>query len=282
MNVSEIFSVAIILFAIIDIVGSIPVIISVREKVGHIESEKATLAAALIMIIFLFIGEDLLAVFGVNIASFAVAGSLILFFLALEMILGVRIYKEIEPESASIVPIAFPLIAGAGTLTTLISVRSEYDTINILIAIIINAALVYIVLKNTHHIERILGKGGKERLVPIGQQALNWLGKYITEVRDEFPDSGSRYLFLTKRGGCMTRQNFWYSIKKYAAAGGIKTTISPHTLRHAFATHLLDNGADLRAVQMMLGHSDLSTTQIYTHVAQERLKGLVLEHHPRG
>ena len=160
MNVSEIFSVAIILFAIIDIVGSIPVIISVREKVGHIESEKATLAAALIMIIFLFIGEDLLAVFGVNIASFAVAGSLILFFLALEMILGVRIYKEIEPESASIVPIAFPLIAGAGTLTTLISVRSEYDTINILIAIIINAALVYIVLKNTHHIERILGKAG--------------------------------------------------------------------------------------------------------------------------
>ena len=149
MNVSEIFSVAIILFAIIDIVGSIPVIISVREKVGHIESEKATLAAALIMIIFLFIGEDLLAVFGVNIASFAVAGSLILFFLALEMILGVRIYKEIEPESASIVPIAFPLIAGAGTLTTLISVRSEYDTINILIAVIVNAALVYIVLKNT-------------------------------------------------------------------------------------------------------------------------------------
>ena len=129
---------------------------------------------------------------------------------------------------------------------------------------------------------RILGKGGKERLVPIGEEALNWLGKYITEVRSEFPDSHSRYLFLTKRGGCMTRQNFWYSIKKYAAAGGIKTTISPHTLRHAFATHLLDNGADLRAVQMMLGHSDLSTTQIYTHVAQERLKGLVLEHHPRG
>tara|TARA_S200000501_G_scaffold307257_1_gene296338 strand:+ start:2281 stop:3186 length:906 start_codon:yes stop_codon:yes gene_type:complete len=129
---------------------------------------------------------------------------------------------------------------------------------------------------------RIQGKGGKERLVPIGEEALDWLGKYISEVRGEFPDSDSRYLFLTKRGGCMTRQNFWYSVKKYAAAGGIKTTISPHTLRHAFATHLLDNGADLRAVQMMLGHSDLSTTQIYTHVAQERLKGLVLEHHPRG
>ena len=129
---------------------------------------------------------------------------------------------------------------------------------------------------------RILGKGGKERLVPIGEEALNWLGRYISEVRGEFPGSDSRYLFLTKRGGCMTRQNFWYSIKKYAATAGIKTTISPHTLRHAFATHLLDNGADLRAVQMMLGHSDLSTTQIYTHIAQHRLKDIHQKHHPRG
>lgn len=112
------------------------------------------------MILFLFLGEELLALFGVNVASFAVAGALILFFLALEMILGVRIYKEVEPESVSIVPIAFPLIAGAGTLTTLISVRSEYAAINILVAIIVNAVLVYLVLKNTHHIERILGKGG--------------------------------------------------------------------------------------------------------------------------
>ena len=118
--------------------------------------------------------------------------------------------------------------------------------------------------------------------MPIGQEALNWLLQYISKVRGEFPHSDSRYLFLTKRGGRMTRQNFWYSVKKYAAAGGIKTTISPHTLRHAFATHLLDNGADLRAVQMMLGHSDLTTTQIYTYVSQERLKGLVREHHPRG
>ena len=129
---------------------------------------------------------------------------------------------------------------------------------------------------------RIFGKGGKERLVPIGEEALNWLRQYILRIREEFPGSGSRYLFLSKRGGSMTRQNFWYSVKKYAAASGLKTTISPHTLRHAFATHLLDNGADLRAVQMMLGHSDLTTTQIYTHVAQERLKGLILEHHPRG
>tara|TARA_B100000767_G_scaffold274061_1_gene305965 strand:- start:1783 stop:2352 length:570 start_codon:yes stop_codon:yes gene_type:complete len=160
MNISEILSVTMVLFAVIDIIGSIPIVISVREKVGHIQSEKATIAACLIMIIFLFIGEELLAIFGVNVASFAVAGALILFFLALEMILGVRIYKEVEPESASIVPIAFPLIAGAGTLTTLISIRSEYASINILIAIIINAILVYLVLKNTHHIERILGKGG--------------------------------------------------------------------------------------------------------------------------
>ena len=129
---------------------------------------------------------------------------------------------------------------------------------------------------------RILGKGRKERLVPIGEQALYWLRQYISNARAEFPHSDSRYLFLTKRGGRMTRQNFWYSVKKYAAAGGIKTKISPHTLRHAFATHLLDNGADLRAVQMMLGHSDLTTTQIYTHIAQERLKELVLDHHPRG
>lgn len=129
---------------------------------------------------------------------------------------------------------------------------------------------------------RVMGKGAKERLVPMGEEALVWMNKYINEVRRDFVKSDSNYLFLTNRGGSMTRQNFWYAIKKYALVSGINTDISPHTLRHAFATHLLDNGADLRAVQMMLGHSDLSTTQIYTHIAQERLKGLVLEHHPRG
>ena len=129
---------------------------------------------------------------------------------------------------------------------------------------------------------RVLGKGSKERLVPMGEEAISWLSKYIDEGRTDFPKKNSRYLFLTNRGGNMTRQNFWHAIKKYALTSGIAADISPHTLRHAFATHLLDNGADLRAVQMMLGHSDLSTTQIYTHVAQERLKGLVLEHHPRG
>ena len=129
---------------------------------------------------------------------------------------------------------------------------------------------------------RVLGKGSKERLVPMGEEAISWLSKYIDEGRTDFSKKNSRYLFLTNRGGSMTRQNFWHAIKKYALTIGIAADISPHTLRHAFATHLLDNGADLRAVQMMLGHSDLSTTQIYTHVAQERLKGLVLEHHPRG
>lgn len=160
VNFSEILSVTMVLFAVIDIVGSIPVIISLRNRVGHIQSEKATSAATVIMILFLFVGEGILKLFGVDIASFAVAGSLVLFFLALEMILGVRIYKEAEPESASIVPIAFPLIAGAGTLTTLVSIRSEFETINIIFGILINAVLVYVVLKNTQRLEHILGKNG--------------------------------------------------------------------------------------------------------------------------
>ena len=160
VNFSEILSVTMVLFAVIDIIGSIPVVISLRNRVGHIQSEKATLAATIIMILFLFVGEGILKLFGVDVASFAVAGSLVLFFLALEMILGVRIYKEAEPESASIVPIAFPLIAGAGTLTTLVSIRSEYATINIIVGILINAVLVYLILKNTQHLERFLGKNG--------------------------------------------------------------------------------------------------------------------------
>ena len=160
VNFSEILSVTMVLFAVIDIIGSIPVVISLRNNVGHIQSEKATLAATVIMILFLFVGAGVLNLFGVDVASFAVAGSLVLFFLALEMILGVRIYKEAEPESASIVPIAFPLIAGAGTLTTLVSIRSEYETINIIAGILINAVLVYIVLKNTRRLEHVLGKNG--------------------------------------------------------------------------------------------------------------------------
>ncbi len=129
---------------------------------------------------------------------------------------------------------------------------------------------------------RVIGKGGKERLVPMGEVAVDWIQRFIDTVRPELLRGPSGVLFPSTRGRAMTRQTFWHAIKKYAVASGVPGDISPHTLRHAFATHLVDNGADLRAVQMMLGHSDLSTTQIYTHVAQQRLKSLVKEHHPRG
>ena len=129
---------------------------------------------------------------------------------------------------------------------------------------------------------RVVGKGNKERLVPVGETALDWLQRYLREARQELLPAGGSVLFPSRRGRTMTRQTFWHAIKRYALAAGIQKDISPHTLRHAFATHLVDNGADLRAVQMMLGHSDLSTTQIYTHVAQQRLQSLLREHHPRG
>ena len=131
---------------------------------------------------------------------------------------------------------------------------------------------------------RVMGKGGKERLVPMGEEAMEWISQYVQESRPELMkgNSVSQALFVTARGGAMTRQAFWYLIKKYANKTGITQKLSPHTLRHAFATHLLNHGADLRVVQLLLGHSDLSTTQIYTHVAQARLQELHREHHPRG
>lgn len=130
---------------------------------------------------------------------------------------------------------------------------------------------------------RVTGKGNKERLIPLGEEAISWIEKYINSVRaDILKGQVTDALFVTKRGGAMTRQAFWYLIKRYAFQAEITSEISPHTLRHAFATHLLNHGADLRVVQMLLGHSDLSTTQIYTHVANERLKSLHSEHHPRG
>lgn len=130
---------------------------------------------------------------------------------------------------------------------------------------------------------RVSGKGNKERLVPLGEEAVSWLEKYLLHTRAELLKGKiTNALFVTKRGGGMTRQAFWYLIKRYAILAGIQATISPHTLRHAFATHLLNHGADLRVVQMLLGHSDLSTTQIYTHVAKARLKSLHTQHHPRG
>ena len=158
--IKEIFTASIILFAVIDIIGNIPLIISLREKVGHIQSEKASLIATIIMIGFLFIGEEILKLIGIDINSFAVAGSFVIFFLALEMILGITIYRDEAPETASIVPLAFPMIAGAGTMTSLLSLRAEYHVINIILAIIINIVFVYIILKSSKHIGNWLGKSG--------------------------------------------------------------------------------------------------------------------------
>jgi integrase/recombinase XerD len=130
---------------------------------------------------------------------------------------------------------------------------------------------------------RILGKGSKERLVPVGEEALAWMRRYRNEARPALlAGRPAEALFVTARAQPMTRQGFWHLIKRYAVQAGISGTISPHTLRHAFATHLLNHGADLRVVQMLLGHADVSTTQIYTHVARERLKQLHEKHHPRG
>ncbi len=149
-----------ILFAIIDIIGSIPVIIALRQKAGHIESEKASLVSAGLMILFLYLGDKLLELIGLDVASFAIAGSFVIFVIAMEMILGINLFKEELPESVSIVPLAFPLIAGAGTMTTLLSLKSEYATQNILVGIIVNTFFVYIVLKNTKRIEHLLGQSG--------------------------------------------------------------------------------------------------------------------------
>ena len=159
-NFKEIFTASMILFAVIDIVGSIPIIISLRNKVGHLHSGRASIVAACIMIAFLFIGEEILKLIGIDVNSFAVAGSFILFFLAIEMILGISLYKDDIPETASIVPIAFPLIAGAGTITTLLSLRSEYLVENIIVAVIVNIIFVYLVLRSSKQIERVLGKNG--------------------------------------------------------------------------------------------------------------------------
>ena len=130
---------------------------------------------------------------------------------------------------------------------------------------------------------RVLGKGAKERLTPLGEEAIEWIQRYQRESRPVLLGARkSDALFVTARGGPMTRQAFWALIKRYASVAGIRTAISPHTLRHAFATHLINHGADLRVVQLLLGHADISTTQIYTHVARERLKALHRKHHPRG
>lgn len=159
-NYNQILSVTMILFAIIDILGSIPIVISLRNKAGHIQSGKASVVALLLMILFLFVGEALLKVIGLDVSSFAIAGSIVIFIIAMEMILGINLFKEEVSSSVSIVPLAFPLIAGSGTLTTLLSLKSEYATQNIIVGIILNMLFVYIVLKNTIWLEKLLGKTG--------------------------------------------------------------------------------------------------------------------------
>ncbi len=162
-NFKEIITATMILFAVIDIVGSLPIIISLREKVGHIQSEMASVIAAVLMIAFLFVGEQILSLIGINVNEFAVAGSLILFFLALEMILGITLFKEDEdtsPKLASVFPLAFPLLAGPGSLTTLLSLRAEYNIENIIVAVLINILFIYIVLKTSGKLQKILGKNG--------------------------------------------------------------------------------------------------------------------------
>ncbi len=130
---------------------------------------------------------------------------------------------------------------------------------------------------------RVTGKGGRERLVPLGEEALDWLDRFLRGPRSEILDGRvSEAVFPSRLGAAMTRQAFWVLVKRYAARAGIVRPVTPHTLRHAFATHLLNHGADLRVIQLLLGHRDISTTQIYTHVARERLRGLHAEHHPRG
>jgi multiple antibiotic resistance protein len=162
LNFKEIFAAFMILFAVIDIIGNVPIIIDLRKKVGHIQSEKASLIAGVIMIFFLFIGENILSLIGIDVNSFAVAGSFVLFFIALEMILGITLYKDEDNTTmtASVFPLAFPLIAGPGSLTTLLSIKSEFSTPDIIIAIIVNVIVIYLVLKTSGKIEKIIGKNG--------------------------------------------------------------------------------------------------------------------------
>lgn len=161
-NFKEIISVSLILFSVIDILGSVPIVIDLRKKFGHVQSEKATIISGAIMVAFLFLGESILRLFGIDIASFAIAGAIIMFILGIEMVLGLQLFRT-DPEetaSATIVPLAFPLIAGAGTMTTLLSLRAEYSVANILIGVAVNLLFVYIVLKTCGWLERKIGQAG--------------------------------------------------------------------------------------------------------------------------
>lgn len=161
LNFKEILTTFMVLFAVIDIIGNIPIIIDLRKKAGHIQSEKSAITAGIIMIVFLFLGKSLLSLIGIDVNSFAVAGAFILFFIALEMILGITLYKdEGDLITASVFPLAFPLIAGPGSLTTLLSLRAEYQIENIIAAVLLNVILIYIVLKTSTKIEKVLGPIG--------------------------------------------------------------------------------------------------------------------------
>ena len=162
LDFKEIVTAFMVLFAVIDIIGNIPIVIDLRKKAGHIQSEKASIIAGVIMILFLFVGKTLLSLIGVGVNSFAVAGAFILFFIALEMILGITLYKEDESTAmtASVFPLAFPLIAGPGSLTTLLSLRAEYRIENIIIAVVLNVIIIFIVLKTSSKIEKMIGQNG--------------------------------------------------------------------------------------------------------------------------
>ena len=162
LNIKEIFTAFMVLFAVIDIIGNIPIVIDLRKKVGHIQSEKASIISGVIMILFLFLGQNILSLSGIGVNSFAVAGAFILFFIALEMILGITLYKQDEHTAmtASVFPLAFPLIAGPGSLTTLLSLRAEFRIENIIVAVVLNVIIIFIVLKTSAKIERVLGPNG--------------------------------------------------------------------------------------------------------------------------
>jgi multiple antibiotic resistance protein len=164
LNMIEILAAFMVLFAIIDIPGSIPIIIDIKSKSGVIKSFKVTLVSFLILLAFLFIGSPLLGIFGIDVSSFAIAGSFIIFLIAMEMILGIELFKHDSHEGGSIFPIAFPLIAGAGSITTILSLKAEYQTINILVALILNMGVIYLVLRLTSSFEKILGAGGLQIL----------------------------------------------------------------------------------------------------------------------
>lgn len=166
-SVKEVLTCSMVLFAVIDILGSVPIIVTLKQKFGHIESEKASVVALLLMISFLFIGDKILKFIGVDVNSFAIAGAFVIFIIAIEMILGIEIHKPGETKSASIVPIAFPLIAGAGTLTTTLSLRAEYHDVNIICGIILNSVFVYIVLKSANWLERKMGEGSLQVLQKV-------------------------------------------------------------------------------------------------------------------